>query len=52
MTVGQVEGLLAAAGQPRARLAILALLWRGDWAVDMTRPVDGTSVIKVEGAGS
>lgn len=52
MTVGQVEGLLATSGQPRGRLAILALLWRGEWTVDMTRPVEGMSVINVEGAVS
>ena len=52
MTVDQVEDLLTTAGQPRGRLAILALLWRGAWTVDMTRPVEGTSVINVEGAGS
>lgn len=52
MTVGQVEDLLAISGQPRGRLAVMGLLWRGDWTVDMTRPVDGTSVINVEGARS
>lgn len=48
MTIGQVEGLLAASGKPGGRLALLSMLWRGDWAVDMTRPVDSTSVLSVE----
>ena len=52
MTIGLVEDLLAASGKPRGRLAVMGLLWRGDWTVDMTKPVDGTSVINVEGAGS
>jgi hypothetical protein len=48
MTIGQVEDLLAASGKPGGRLALLSLLWRGDWAVDMTTPVDSTSMISVE----
>ncbi|WP_161965196.1 hypothetical protein [Ornithinimicrobium cerasi] len=47
MTIGQVEDLLAASGKPGGRLALLSLLWRGDWAVDMTTPVDSTSMISV-----
>lgn len=48
MTMGQVEDLMAASGMPGGRLAMLNLLWRGDWAVDMTRPLDSTAVLSVE----
>ncbi|MDO5740614.1 MAG: TnsA-like heteromeric transposase endonuclease subunit [Ornithinimicrobium sp.] len=51
MKVGQVEDLLAACGHPRGRLAVLGLLWRGDWTVDMTKPVDGTATISIRGGG-
>lgn len=50
MSVGQVEDLLTASGHQGGRLAVLGLLWRGKWVVDMTTPLDGTSVISVEGA--
>lgn len=32
-----------------ARGAVLALLWRGDWATDLTRPLSGESVLTAAG---